>query len=102
MLRIALRVRLRLRSAQDDTEGEKSVNFKEQSLRHFLAKMTPPFAQGRRRVAFASKQKMLKPCLSKARAHYVNHKTFPYRKVFGATFFQKGSEKTKHKLTTNM
>ena len=34
MLRIALRVRLRLRSAQDDTEGEKSENLKEQSLRH--------------------------------------------------------------------
>ena len=34
MLRIALRVRLRFRSAQDDTEGEKSVNLKEQSLRH--------------------------------------------------------------------
>ena len=37
MLRIALRVRLRLRSAQDDTEGEKSVNLKEQSLRHATA-----------------------------------------------------------------
>ena len=34
MLRIALRVRLRLRSAQDDTEGEKSEILKEQSLRH--------------------------------------------------------------------
>ena len=34
MLRIALRVRLRLRYAQDDTEGEKSENLKEQSLRH--------------------------------------------------------------------
>ena len=34
MLRIALRVRLRFRSAQDDTEGEKSANLKEQSLRH--------------------------------------------------------------------
>ena len=38
MLRIALRVRFRFRSAQDDTEGEvKSVNLKEQSLRHAIA-----------------------------------------------------------------
>ena len=37
MLRIALRVRLRFRSAQDDTEGEKSENLKEQSLRHAIA-----------------------------------------------------------------
>ena len=38
MLRIALRVRLRLRSAQDDTEGEDGGRFlKKQSLRHATA-----------------------------------------------------------------
>ena len=37
MLRIALRVRLRFRSAQDDTQREKSENLKEQSLRHAIA-----------------------------------------------------------------
>ena len=38
MLRIALRVRLRFRSAQDDTEGSEAEDFnKKQSLRHAIA-----------------------------------------------------------------
>ena len=59
MLRIALRVRLRLRSAQDDTEGEKSENLKEQSLRHGKPCPLPVHKGGESDTCLKSKEKVI-------------------------------------------
>ena len=58
MLRIALRVRLRFRSAQDDTEGEKSKILKEQSLRHGKPCHLPLHKGGGSDICFKSKEKV--------------------------------------------
>ena len=55
MLRIALRVRLRFRSAQDDTEGVRR-KILTKTIPPSRYRVPPPFAQRRRRVAFASNE----------------------------------------------